>query len=73
MSLCKTSDPRSGTIFDPQGYNLNKFGRGSQDEAIYQNIKDLSLLVIGKKIFKSFQLKSVFTYCDVDVTWTGTI
>ena len=28
ISLCKT--------FDPQGYNLNKFGRGSLGDATYQ-------------------------------------
>ena len=27
MSLGKTSDPRGGTIFDPNGYTLNKLDK----------------------------------------------
>ena len=35
ISLCKTCDPRGGP-FLPQGYNLNKLGRGSQGVATCQ-------------------------------------
>ena len=32
-STNKTSDIRGGAIFGHQGHNLNKLGRGSQDDA----------------------------------------
>ena len=36
LSLCKTRDPQSGTIFWCHGYNLNNLGRGPLDEPTYQ-------------------------------------
>ena len=41
--------------FWPQGYNLNKLGRGSLDDAT-TNIKALCLVVSDKKIFSWFSL-----------------
>ena len=35
ISLCKIFDPRAG-LFWPQGYNLNKLGRGPLGDATYQ-------------------------------------
>ena len=40
--------------FWPQGNNLNKLSRGSLGEAMYQNIKDLGLLLSEKNIFIKF-------------------
>ena len=34
-SLCKTSDPGDGAIFDPQGHNLKNLRRDPLDEATY--------------------------------------
>ena len=36
ISQCETCDPRA-SYFWPQGYNLNKIGRGLLDDATYQN------------------------------------
>ena len=35
ISLCKTCDPGLGPFW-PQGYNLNKLGRGPLGDATYQ-------------------------------------
>ena len=50
ISLCKTWGLGH---FWPQGYNLNKIGKGSQGDATY---KALGLVVSDKKIFSWFSL-----------------
>jgi len=42
---------------EPQGHNLNNFGRGPFDDVIYYIMKALGLVVSDKKIFESFILK----------------
>jgi len=46
--------------FWPQGHNLNNFGRGPLDDAIYQILKPLGLVVSDKKIFENCILKTYF-------------
>ena len=47
--------------FRPQGHNLNNFGRGPLDDAIYiPNMKALGLVVSDKKIFENCILKTYF-------------
>ena len=41
----KMSDIGGGAIFGRHGHNLNKLGRGSQDECYKHNIKALGLVV----------------------------
>jgi len=42
---------------EPQGHNLNNFGRGPFDD---MNMKALGLVVSDKKIFESFILKPIY-------------
>ena len=72
MGLCKTSDPRCKPIFGPQGYNLNKFGRGPLDEATYQISKMWAFWFQTKRFFNFSVKKSIFSFCDLDVQWTRT-
>jgi len=51
--------PRRGQFWT-QGHNLNNFGRGPLDDAIYQNLKALGLVVSDKKIFENCILKTYF-------------
>jgi len=46
---------------EPQGHNLNNFGKGPFDDVIYVlNMKALGLVVSDKKIFESFILKPIY-------------
>jgi len=56
---CKIVTPGHGQFW-PKGHNLNKFGRGPLDDAIYQNMKALGLVVIDKKIFEKCILKTFY-------------
>ena len=60
ISLCKTCDPGGGTIFGPNGHNLDRLGKGPLDDATNPNIKALGLVVSDKKIFKSFHIETLF-------------
>ena len=71
--LCKTNDPTCGAIFDPQGYNLNNFGRGSLDEATYQISKTWAFWFQTRRFFKFSVKKSIFRSCDLDEQWTGMV
>ena len=50
MNQCKRSELRDVATFLPQGYTVNSLGRDLQNEAIYQNSKDLGPLVSERKI-----------------------
>ena len=57
---CKIVTPRRGQFW-PQGHNLNNFGRGPLDDAIYiPNMKALNLVVSDKKIFENCISKTYF-------------
>ena len=47
---------------EPQGHNLNNFGRGPFDDVIHciLNMKAQALVVSDKKIFESFILKPIY-------------
>ena len=49
-STNRTIDIRDSVIFDGQWHNLNKHGRGSQDNAKKHNSKALGLVISDKKI-----------------------
>ena len=53
--------------FLPQGYNLNNFGRGPLDKASYQISKTWAFCLQTRRFFLSFQLKYIFSSCDLDV------
>ena len=56
--------PRGWSHFRPEGYNLNKLGRGPLGEAEYQNFNSLGLLVSDKKIFSRFPYISLCKTID---------
>ena len=49
FALCKTFDPRA--IFLPQGYNLNKLGRGPLGDATYKISRFLALWFQKRRFF----------------------
>ena len=59
--------------FWPQGYYLNKLGRGSPGDATYQISKPYALWFQSRRFLKFSSWKSIFSLCDLDMQWTGTI
>ena len=53
----------------PQGYSLNKLGRGLLDEATYQISSLEALWFLTRRCLSQ---KSIFSLCDLDMEWTRT-
>ena len=58
----KTCDPGAGSFW-PQGYDLNKLGRGPLGDAIYKILK-LNPTVSDKKICSCFAYIRLYKTCD---------
>ena len=68
-----TYDPWGGAIFLAQGHNLNKLGRGSLGDVIYQISKLYALWFQRRRFLKFSSWKSIFSLCDLDMQWSETI
>ena len=64
ISLCKTCDP-AANLFWPQGYNLNKLGRGPLGDATYQISRLWALWFQRRRFFFNvFPYISLWKQCD---------
>ena len=73
ISLCKTTDPPDQGHFWPQGYNLNKLGRGPLGDATYQILRLQAFWFQTRRFLKLPSQKSSFSLCDLDMQKTITI
>ena len=59
--------------FWPQGYHLNKLGRGLLGDATYKLSKLYALWFQRRRFLKFSSWKSIVSLCDLDMQWTKTI